>query len=536
MPNPTSLRFSGRRSPGSWLAFGFLLFPSASELRAQPRTAPEPPKSEEKEVRGLRLKSEGAAPGYVMISPLMSLRTVLLDADGKVVHEWKADCPPGNSVFLKDNGNLIRCGRIDDGDIFEGGGIGGRVQEFTFDGELVWDYPIADDKRHHHHDVEPLPNGNFVMIVWERKSDTQATLAGRDPELMEAGELWPDALYEIAPDGKTGGKVVWEWHAWDHLIQDFSKERAHYGDVAAHPERLDINADKSIPKRPVGPPGGGPPGGGPLGGGPPGGGHPPGGGPDDDKARQLGYAAGAAKDAKGKRRNVRGADWTHTNGIDYDAKNDLLVISTPNLSEIWVIDHSTTTEEAKGSTGGRHGKGGDFVYRYGNPITYRGGTLDDRSLFRQHDIQWIDDGLPGAGHFLVFNNGPGRPGGDRSTVDEFVPVFDESGKFVLPTSDPKTHAKMIWSYGTTDDQKFFSSFISGVQRLSNGNTLICSGEQGRVFEVTKEGKTVWEYWNEIGGDAPKKDGPGGGINPYALFRATKIAPDHPGLARLKVAH
>ena len=157
-------------------------------------------------------------------------------------------------------------------------------------------------------------------------------------------------------------------------------------------------------------------------------------------------------------------------------------------------------------------------------------------MFRQHDIQWIDDGLPGAGNFIVFNNGPGRPGGDRSTVDEFAPVFDEAGKFVLPTSDPKTHAKMVWSYGATDEQKFFSSFISGVQRLSNGNTLICSGEQGRIFEVTKEGKTVWEYWNEIGGDAPKEDGPGSGINPYALFRATKIAPNHPGLARLKAAH
>ena len=62
-------------------------------------------------------------------------------------------------------------------------------------------------------------------------------------------------------------------------------------------------------------------------------------------------------------------DWLHTNGIDYNAEYDLIVLSVPRMNELWVIDHSTTTEEALGSTGGRWGKGGDLLWRWGNPRT-----------------------------------------------------------------------------------------------------------------------------------------------------------------------
>ncbi|MBL8768161.1 MAG: hypothetical protein JNL94_12375, partial [Planctomycetes bacterium] len=78
-------------------------------------------------------------------------------------------------------------------------------------------------------------------------------------------------------------------------------------------------------------------------------------------------------------------------------------------------------------------------------------------------------------------------------------------------------------------ERFFSSFISGAQRLTNGNTLICSGENGRIFEVTADGEIVWDYWNEHGGDSPKEPGPTGMVEPFALFRATRIAKDHPGV-------
>ena len=69
------------------------------------------------------------------------------------------------------------------------------------------------------------------------------------------------------------------------------------------------------------------------------------------------------------------------------------------FSEFWIIDHGTTTAQAAGHTGGRRGRGGDLLYRWGNPRAYRAGTKADRKLFAQHNAHWIPKGLPGAGIF-----------------------------------------------------------------------------------------------------------------------------------------
>lgn len=517
--------------------------PPAAPAATDEAAAPEP-------IRGLRTNEPEAFLGYTLLAPLASKRTVLLDMEGKIVHEWQSEHPPGNSVYLLDNGHLLRCRRITEGEVFEGGGIGGGIEEFDVHGKIVWEYRLADDMRHHHHDIEPLPNGNVLMILWERKSGTKAAEAGRDKERLEAGEFWPDAIFEIAKRGDGGADVVWEWHAWDHLIQDHDPDRANYGDVAAHPERIDLNGERRDPPRP------------PAG---PDGGAANDGAANADQMRQAGYLGGAARDAKGRARNVRGADWLHTNGIDYHPGLDQIVVSVHRFDEIWVIDHSTTTEEAKGRTGGRYGKGGDLLYRWGNPRSYRMGDADDRVLFGQHDAQWIEPDHPGAGNFLIFNNGAGRPDEPFSTVDEWTPPTDGKGNYLREPGKPFGPDRLVWRYGGTKETDFYSSFISGAQRLKNGNTLICQGADGRVFEVTREGRIVWDFWNDVGGDAPtdmgprrapppdaappaKDDaapasppppavadrrgppGPGPrGLNKFALFRATRLAPDHPGL-------
>jgi hypothetical protein len=185
-------------------------------------------------------------PGYTLFTPLRSTNTYLVNLDGKVVHMWQAESSPGSMVYLLENGDLLRGARIPEHDHFRGGGIGGRIQRFDWDGSLIWDFVYANDDHCLHHDIEPLPNGNILMVAWERKTKEDAIAAGRDPELVR-DELWPDHVIEVQPEGSTGGKIVWEWHLWDHLIQDLDETKQNYGVVAENPGLVDVNLVGATP-------------------------------------------------------------------------------------------------------------------------------------------------------------------------------------------------------------------------------------------------------------------------------------------------
>jgi hypothetical protein len=329
---------------------------------------------------------------------------------------------------------------------------------------------------------------------------------------------------------------------WDHLVQDVDPAKPNYGSVRDHPGRIDINAghrdDVPLTAEELG--------------------------REREREREmraLGYVGGEdddeeeddddgdAQDSPARRNE---ADWLHTNAIDYHAGNDWIVLSVPRLDEIWIVDHSTTTEEAAQSSGGRWKHGGDLLYRWGNPRTYGMGGTDDRELFAQHHAHFVPAGCPGEGHVLLFNNGSERADGSYSSVDEIALPFDPQRGFVRAPDEPFGPAELAWTYRAPDRTSFYSSFISGAQRLPNGNTLVCSGAQGRVFEVTPDGAIVWEYKNPHGGDvqpsfgraggaaapppladaAPNAAAPRPGVDPKALFRATRIAADHPGIRAL----
>ena len=184
------------------------------------------------------------------------------------------------------------------------------------------------------------------------------------------------------------------------------------------------------------------------------------------------------------------------------------LVSVLGFNEIWIIDHSTTTKEAAGHKGGRKGKGGDLLYRWGNPQVYGAGSAADQRLFAQHDAQWIPSGCPGAGHILIFNNGRGRVEGDYSSVDEIVPPLDKKGNYYRQTGESFGPEGPVWSYVAPHKEDFYSSHISGCQRLPNGNTLICSGEKGIFFEMTEEKKIVWKFINPLFGQPrPPLGGP-----------------------------
>src|SRR5262245_43203533 len=297
---------------------------------------------------GLIRNDPGAFQGYTLLSPLQSTTTFLIDMNGRVVRSWDAGSTPSSLAYLLENGHLLRAG-VQPNSPYGGGvaGGGGRIQEFDFDGALVWDFTYSSPTTLPHHDFTRLPNGNVLMLVQERKTTAEAIAAGRMPSSVQGTEVRPDSLVEVRPTGQTTGEVVWEWHLWDHLIQDFDKEKANFGDVAAHPELVDINYNV----------------------------------------------------VAGQRSNP---DWTHANAVAYSADLNQVVVSLRNFSEIWILDHSTTTKEAATHAGGRSGKGGDLLYRWGNPRTYRAGTVADQQLFGQHNAHWIPKGLNGAGHLLIF--------------------------------------------------------------------------------------------------------------------------------------
>ncbi len=110
-----------------------------------------------------------------------------------------------------------------------------------------------------------------------------------------------------------------------------------------------------------------------------------------------------------------------------------------------------------------------------------------------------------------------------------VITFFEQGKGFGPQ-------KPVWSYIAEDTVSFWSNFISGAHRTNNGNTFINEGAKGRFFEVTKEGKIVWEYLNPYRGEIHKLNGDPNPVMPltYFEFRSTFIPADHPGLANRKL--
>ena len=359
--------------------------------------------------------------GYNLFGSISSTDTHLMDNDETIIKTWSSSYSVGNSVYLLEDGTLMRTANTGSS-VFVSGGQGGRVEQFDWDGDLVWAYDYDTASHRSHHDIDVLPNGNILMIAWELKTEAEALGAGRRPGLLTQTNLWPDTVIEVAPTGSYGGDIVWEWHSWDHLVQDEDAGKPNYGVVSNSPGRINLN-----------------------------------------------YASNG------------GADWHHVNGIDYNEALDQILLSVRNVSEIWVIDHDTTTAEAAGPAG-------DLLYRWGNPAAYDSGDAGDQQLFVQHNAQWIEEGLPGEGNILIFNNGEGRPDDDYSSVDEIVPPVASDGHYTngLPLA-------ATWVYTNATPTNFYASHISGAQRLPNGNTLVCEGTESYAFEVTPAGDLVWDY-------------------------------------------
>jgi hypothetical protein len=423
----------------------------------------EPPKL------GLQVNDPRALQGYTLLSPIMSKKAYLIDMQGRVVRTWTSESSGSLSCYLLENGHVLRHAKVDQQAFGDGPGAGGHIQEFTWEGDLVWDFKLANAHQLAHHDICRMPNGNVLVTIWEKKSAEEAIAAGRRPETVK-GNMLPEGILEIKPTGKTTGEIVWEWHVWDHLVQDQDSSKANFGDVGAHPELVDVNFGEGVLASIVAKK------------------------EELEKLKAIGYIGSTSSTHKPAPAR---ADWLHLNAISYHPELDQILVSSPEFNEIWIIDHSTTTAEAAGHKGGRYGKGGDLLYRWGNPRAYRAGNVKDQKLFYQHNAHWIPKGYPGAGHLLIFNNGQRRPGGAYSSVDEIaLPVLPD-GRYEHKPGTAYGPDKPIWSYSAPKRSEFYAQFISGADRLPNGNTIICSGPNGMIFEVTPEREIVWKYLNPI---------------------------------------
>ena len=231
-----------------------------------------------------------------------------------------------------------------------------------------------------------------------------------------------------------------------------------------------------------------------------------------------------------------------------------------------MIDHGNTFQsgDPAGSIKLAASQAGDFLYRFGDPALYKQGdppsitdnwtnsTMGTKQIGGSHDIQWIQPGLPGAGHFLVFNNGQYLF--ERTPQSYIVEINadlnaskQDTGQYVnppaagytllAPVDEKDTHKQpkkisnqVVWTYSSKSNVAFFNHIGGSAQRLPNGNTLICSDTEGQLFEVTADGTVVWEYINpatQAGNLAVMQDS-----YPMtnSVFRAYRFTADYPGLA------
>jgi hypothetical protein len=349
----------------------------------------------------------------------------LIDNEENIINSWTHETGSASVGYLsRDSILFLPSNPSDNGG--NGAASGGLFQKIDWNGNALWQWQLPTEICIAHHDIEILPNQNILAICRESKTLEETINVGLEDAAVP---LSLDMIVEIQPLDDNQANIVWKWHFWDHLVQDRNPNyTATYGEISDHPELLDINVNG----------------------------------------------------------NWRINDWNHTNMISYNEDFDQIVISSRHMNEIYVIDHSTTTEEAATNSGGNQGKGGDFIYRWGNPNNYDRGTEEDRIFGGQHGIHWIPNSYPGGRNFLVYNN-LHQTNPNRSAVLEFENIADENGFYRIEAGEPFGPSTYDWIYQTN----FYTPTQSGAYRLPNGNTLVTATTEFDFFEIDSMGRIQW---------------------------------------------
>ncbi len=355
---------------------------------------------------------------YTLYSVKNSSVAYLIDTNSTTYHTWS-----GLSPSTAYSSYLLPGGDLirtvnHSGNIFSGGAMTGEFEKVDYNGNLLWDFVYSTSAYCSHHDICPLPNGNVLLIAYESKTSAEVTQAGCSASIT----MWPDKIVEVQQIGLTTGTVVWEWHLWDHLCQSFNSTKDNYvANTSDHPELFNINYN-------------------PL--------------------KEI---------------------W-HANGLDYNPVLDQVIISAHNSNEVYIIDHSTTTAEAAGHTGGLGGRGGDFLYRWGKPATY--GQSGSAIFNVVHDAHWIPEEYINGGRIVGFNNN--GISNSISCVDQIETPLNGYNYLYTPNTAyvPSTYTSRLACTGHTNNE-------GGSQQLPNGNQLVCVAFSGLIYEVDPAGNTIW---------------------------------------------
>jgi hypothetical protein len=344
--------------------------------------------------------------GYIVCGTFSGKTTVLLDKDGKTVKTWNHTSLNGYSCYLLPNGNLLWSGQSNGASPPNAAPKNGIIEEDDSSSKAVWSYTLANDSMILHHDMKPMPNGHILATSFHYVLKATAVAAGIQSSLMAATDKGLLCEKLVEIDPKAEKGKEIVWE-WRLLDHIVAQAQA-----ASNPGKF----------------GGG-------------------------MVSSLWYG-----------------QWMHLNGLDYNAEKDLIVFSSRLLSECYIIDHSTSTQEAKGSTGGKYGKGGDLLYRWGNPVNY--GASGTYTLDCLHSTTWIPKGYPGEGDIMFFHNnqqGPNKTPVEQSQVIQIKPPVDADGKFVFESGKPYGPTAPTWKYAPASD--FYSRFMSSAMRMPNGHTL-----------------------------------------------------------------
>lgn len=383
---------------------------------------------------GLLYKSAGIADGYVLFTPTRGKNTYLINSNGEIVQQWTSE----NKVFyaeLLPNGRLLRALMMTpvNNEFAAGTGRLGRIEMISPNGNIEWSFEINTQDEFMHHDFEYIEStGNILVETWKYYTKEEAIQAGKTNATTA---LWSSKIVEISP---TTNSIVWEWDAWNHLVQNTNISGENYGIIADNPQLIDINY------------------------------------------------------------NTSNGDFLHINSIDYNENLDQIVFSSRDLSEFYIIDHSTTTQEASTHNGGNSGKGGDILYRWGNPQVYDMGNEDDQKLFLQHDVNWINNEYTNGGMLMIFNNQAGNfYNQNYSSINILNPNETIGNSSYILTNGTYTPNNFEWAYTAENPTDLYASFVSGARRLANGNTFITSGANGTMYEIDENETIVWKYISPV---------------------------------------